>query len=113
MNLEEQVKRHKEISLKIEELEAERKALGQVILQTMTDKQMEVGNYLVRRYSRISIATTLEDARSLEATRMEETVDKDLIKALHKGGQVIAGVKEFSYIVVTIPKENTHDSSRT
>lgn len=107
MNLEEQVKRHKEISLKIEELEEEKKALGQSILQAMTDKSLQIGNYLVRRYSRISVATTLEDARHLEATKMEETVDKDLLKALYKGGQVIAGVKEFSYIVVTSPRENT------
>ncbi len=102
MNLEEQIKRHKEISIKVEELEEEKRALTQSILQSMTDKFHQIGNYQVRRQSKIIVTTSLEDARHLEATKMEETVDKDLLKALHKGGQIVAGVREIHFIAIKV-----------
>ena|ERR1700733_12601885 len=105
MNIEEQIRRHKEISLKIEELEAQKKALGQSILQAMTTKSLLVDDYVVKRYSRISITMTPEEARSYNAVKLEEVVDKDKIKALFKSGMAHPKVKEFEYIVITQRKE--------
>lgn len=102
MNLEEQVQRHKELSLKIEELEEQKKALGQLILQAMTEKYQHIGNYLVKRFSRLSITTPLEIAQGLRATKMEESVDKEAIKLLYNAGTDVPGVKEISYIQISI-----------
>lgn len=45
MNLEEQIRLHKEISQKIEELEEQKKALGQTIMQAMSSKSLQVDRY--------------------------------------------------------------------
>jgi hypothetical protein len=105
MNLEEQIQLHKQLSLKIEELEEQKKALGQSILLAMTDKTLQIGNYLVKRFSRLSISTPLEVAIGLKATKMEETVDKEAIKLLYKAGSPIEGVKEISYIQTSIKNQ--------
>ena len=101
MNLEEQVKLHKELSLQIEALEEQKKVLGLSIMQAMTDKTLKVPGYLVRCFNRLSIKLSLEEARSLNAVKFEETVDKDKIKALCKDGQLINGVSEIKYIQVS------------
>jgi hypothetical protein len=110
MTLEERIRLHKEISLKIEELEEQKKALSQSIMQEMSGKSLQMGSYLVRRYSRLSITTSLDQARCHDAVKLEEVVDKDKIKMLHKSGQVIAGIKEFDYIVVSIHKNDVYRS---
>jgi hypothetical protein len=101
MILEEQVRQHKEISLKIEELEAQKKILGESILQSMECKSIKLGSYLVRRCSRVSISSTIEEARQFEATKMEEVVDKDKLKDLYKQIGTIPGVKTIEYIQIT------------
>ena len=96
MNLEEQVRTYKELGRKIEELEKQKKTLGTSIMQHMVDKTLPVKDYLVRRYSRISVKLSLEEARLLNATKMEESVDKDKIKTLYQQGEQIQGVSETS-----------------
>lgn len=106
MNLEEQIKLHKELSQKIEELEQQKKVLGSTILQQMQDKTLRVGGFLVRKYNRLSIKLTVEEARAFEATKMEEAVDKDKIKALYHKGNPIPGVTQIEYIQISLREED-------
>ncbi len=101
MTLKDLARQHKELSLKIEALEAERKLLGQTILQAMTDKSMCFGAYTIRRFSRVSITSTIDQAREFQAIKMEEVVDKDKLKLLYRSGTTVPGVKEIQYISVT------------
>lgn len=54
MNFEEQVKAHKELSRKIDALELEKKALGLAILEQMDSKSVSVGDFIVKRYTRLT-----------------------------------------------------------
>jgi len=106
MNLEEQVRLHKEISLKVDELEAEKKALTQSIMQSMPGNSLELGKYVVKKCSRLSITSSLEEARPYEAVKLEEVVDKDKLKKLYNSGQnMIPGIKEIRYIQVIVKKD--------
>jgi len=100
MNLEEQIQKHKEISKKIAELEELKRDLSQSIMQAMQGKSLQLGCYLVKRFSRLSISTTPDEARNFNAIKLEEVVDKDKIKALYKSGNPVPGVKEVEYIIV-------------
>ena len=100
MNLEDQIKLHKTLSLQIEEMEEQKKALGTTIMQAMNEKTLRIPGYIVRRLSRLNIKLSLEEARLLNAIKLEEMVDKDKIKALCKEGQIINGVSEIQYIQV-------------
>jgi hypothetical protein len=101
MNLEEQIKAHKELSRKIEELEQQKKALGISIMRQMQDKSLRVSNYLVRRFMRLSFKVSLEQARTLNATKMEESVDKDKLKNLYQQNPSIQGISEVHYIQIS------------
>lgn len=101
MNLEEQVRLHKELSKKIDELESQKKDLGIAILQQMSDKTLKFPGLIVRRIDRLSIKLTIEQARALNAIKLEESVDKDKIKVLYNSGQTIDGVCELQYIQIT------------
>ena len=102
MDLEEQIRQHKEISQQIQELEERKRVLGQSIMQAMPGKSLQLGCYLVRRHSRLSITTKPDEARHFNAIKLEEVVDKDKIKSLYIGGSQIPGVKEIEYIVVSL-----------
>lgn len=82
MDLEDQVRLHKELSKKIEELESKRKDLGAAIMQQMSGKIMYVPGFVVRCYNRICIKLSIEEGRSLNAIKLEESVDKEKIKTL-------------------------------
>lgn len=101
MNLEEQIGKYNEIRKNIDELEQQKKALGIAIMEQMEGKTMQVAGYLVRRYSRLSIKLSLEEARIFNAVKMEEMVDKDKIKALHELGKPVPGVSEIQYIQIS------------
>lgn len=105
MTLEEKVIAYKRLGKQLEELEEKRKALGKEILGAMTDKKMEVGAYRLSQYARFQISTPLEVARGLQATKMEETLDKDRLKELHGAGQVIEGVQLNTYVSITDKRE--------
>jgi len=101
-NLEDQIRLHKTISQKIEELEEQKKALSLKIMQQMQSKTLQLGGFLVRKISRIQINLSVEEARSLNAVIWEESVDKNKIKALYQGGQSIQGIKEIEYIQISL-----------
>lgn len=102
MNLQEQIKAHKEISRKIEQLELEKKALGIAIMQQMQGKSLKVADYLVKRFMRLSFKVSIEEARALNATKMEEIVDKDKLKVLYQHNPTIPGVSEVHYIQISM-----------
>ena len=98
MNLEEQIKLHRELSNKIEEMEEQKRALSALIMQQMSTKTLQVPGFLVRCFQRLSIKLSIEEARSHQAVKLEEVVDKDKIKALYQKGHQIKGVSEIRYI---------------
>ena len=101
MNLEEQIRAYNELGKNIDELEQQKKALGAAIMQQMQEKTMRVADYLVRRYSRLSIKLSTEEARTLDAIKIEEAVDKGKIKALYQLGKPMQGVSEIQYIQIS------------
>lgn len=105
MDIEDQIKLHKEISKKIDELEDQKKELGVFIMQKMESKTIQVPGYQVRCCSRLSIKLSIEEARSYNAVKFEEMVDKDKIKDLYNSGQTISGVSENYYIVISEQRE--------
>lgn len=101
MNFEEQVKAHKELSRKIEELEEKKKALGIAIMEQMEGKSQKVADYLVRRFMRLSFKVSIEEARKLNATKMEETVDREKLKMLYNQNYPVEGVSEVHFIQIS------------
>ena len=101
MSLEEKVLEHHALGQKIAELEAERKALGARILGSMQNKTMQVSDLVARRYTRLSIKMSLEEAQRLDATKVEEVIDREKIKALYQLGRTPESVQEISYVVVS------------
>lgn len=61
--------------------------------------------FLVRRYNRLCIKLTIQQARTLNAIKLEETVDKDRIKDMYNKGQSIDGVSEIQYIQISALQE--------
>lgn len=107
MSLEEQIQAYKELSLYITALESQKKELSNVILEQMSEKTLSIAGYIVRRYDRLSIKTSLEEARQLDATKMEEVLDRDKLKKLHQSGQVIPGVAPAPFIQVSLQKQGS------
>ena len=110
MELEEQVRAYREMGKQLEELEQKRKVLGATILQQMDGKSMEVAEYRVRRYSRLSIKLSLREARLIDAVKMKEVIDTDRIKQLYQDGAELAGVSEMHYVQVTLRKQELCDT---
>jgi len=104
MALEEIIKAYRELGQQISELEAQRKALSAQILEQMpkNTKTFRLEEYLVRRYSKLSIRTPLETAKSLGAVKLEEVVDKERIKQLYEEGLSIPKVSEIQWVQVTL-----------
>lgn len=104
MNLEQQLKIYRDIGNKIAQLEEQKKSLGAAIMEQMQSDKLVIDDCTVRRYERLNIKTTIEEARSLNAVKTEEVVDKDKIKSLHEQGQPINGISTTRYIVVSTQK---------
>jgi phage regulator Rha-like protein len=102
MNLQDQVKLHKELAKKIEELESQKKDLSIAIMKQMTGKTLSLPGFLVRRFNRLCIKLTIEQARTLNAIKLEETIDKDRVKDMYNKGQSIDGVSEIQYIQISV-----------
>lgn len=100
MDLEAQIKLHKEISKKIEEMEEQKRTLSSSIMQQMSTKTLKIQGFTVRCCSRLNIKLTVEEARSFGAVKLEEVVDREKIKALYHNGHVIKGVSEIQYIQI-------------
>lgn len=99
--MEELIRTYYEIMKQIDELEEKKRELSAAILKQMQAKSMRVAGYIARKYSRLSIKLTIEEARTLDAIKMQETVDKDKIKALYHLGQPVKGVFEVEYLRVS------------
>ncbi len=69
-------------------------------MKQMQNKTLQIPGFLVRRCSRLSIKMTLEEARSINAICVEESIDKEKIKALYNCGNKINGVTEIHYIQI-------------
>jgi hypothetical protein len=103
MTLEEKIAAYKVFGKKIEELEKQKKLLAAEILQSIPKEMnsIDVERYRVRRVSRLSIRTSLESAKLLNAIKMQEVVDKEKIKKLYEQGQEVPDVSEIHYIHVS------------
>ncbi|MBI2809476.1 MAG: hypothetical protein HYX67_01405 [Candidatus Melainabacteria bacterium] len=62
---------------------------------------MEVGEYVVRSHNRLSIQISLHNAKNLGAVKMQEVVDKEIIKKLYEAGQKMPDVKPIQFISVS------------
>src|SRR5580765_4413084 len=103
-SFEEQVSAYREIVEKIHELEEVKKSLSEAILLQMKEKTVQVAGFIVKRYSRLSIKLTVDEARAIGAVKVEESVDRDKIKELYNMGKPIQGVSENEYIQVSKSK---------
>jgi hypothetical protein len=101
MDLSEQVTLHKELSEQIAVLEEQKRVLGIAIMQNMESATLQLPGFVVRRFNRLSIKLSIDEARFFDAVKLEETVDKEKIKALYKSGHPINGVSEINYIQVS------------
>ncbi len=81
------------------------------MLMPQNEEKIKLQNLQVKRYSRLTIKTTIETAKSFGATKIEEIVDKDEIKKLVTQGIFIDGVTESTYIIVSkLTRENPPQS---
>ncbi len=100
---EEIVRAYRALAVQIAELDDKRKRLGAEILQ-MLSKDVTTcyaADCRVQRCMRLSIKTSLEDARRFGATKHQEVVDKDVIKQLIDAGQVVPDVQMLEFITVS------------
>lgn len=67
----------------------------------MKEDRLNIADYVVRRYERLSVKLTLDEARAFDAVKTEEVVDKSKIKALHEQGTPIEGVSVTRFIQVS------------
>jgi hypothetical protein len=110
LQLAEKIAAYKKLIQQIEVLEEAKKQIAKEIIAEMPDKRFETPEYKVTRYQRLSILTTLEQARFFNATKMEEQIDKEKIKQLFHSGTPIEGVEEHSYLMVSIKKQVTNEN---
>lgn len=102
MTLDEKIILYKELQAKVKELETQKQKVYQEILGSFSNDQvqLETGQFLLKKFTRFTIKTSIEDARTLEATKTEETVDKDKIKQILYSGGSVPNVTESNYFFV-------------
>lgn len=112
--LEDKVKAYKELANQVAELDRKRKKLGNEILQMLSKdaKTFYIAGYRVQRFVRLSIKTSLEDARTFGATQKEEVINKQEIKRLYELGHSIPDVQQFESIIVYNAKSSIGDTNR-
>jgi hypothetical protein len=98
--LDKEIQRYRELSRQIMVLDKERKELGKRLAAQMPTDRLCVPGYTARRYHRWSIKTPLEEARSLGATHMEETLDKVKLRALYEAGHTVSGVSPYTVVQI-------------
>lgn len=109
MDLAQKIAAYKQLIVAIEALEKEKQRISQEILAEMPDKRFDTAEFRAIRYQRLSIRPTLELARMLDATKMEEQIDKEKIKQIFYSGVFIEGVEMRSYLTVT-PKSRKKEN---
>lgn len=100
MQLDEKIAIYKSLMREIDALEEKKKQMAQEIIAEMPDKKFETCLFKAFRYQRLLIRTSLEEARLLSATKMEERIDREKIKHMFHSGVPIEGVEEHSYLIV-------------
>lgn len=107
MTLEEKILEYKALNAKIKELEESKQKVYQEILSSFPPDKTSIHseNFRVNQYTRLSIKTSLEDARPFKATKTEEVVDKDKIKELVLSGIFVPDVTESRYFFIKAPLE--------
>lgn len=111
MLLEESILLYRELAQKIAELEQQKQKLGREILAQMESKTLSVAGCTVRRYDRLSIKTSVEEARKFHATKMEEVLDKERLKVLHETGEPISGISLIQWIQVSVDRRRSKNPS--
>src|SRR5580704_538756 len=101
-SLEEKILKYRQCQEQIKLLEEEKQQLYHEILQSFPRETPEIfsDHFRVKRYCRLNIKTTLEEARSFNATKTEELVDKDKIKTLIHQGVLVPNVTETVYFLI-------------
>lgn len=102
MDLAEKIATYKNLIRQIEMLVEEKQKISQEIIAEMPDKRFETDEFRAFRYQRLSIRPSLELARQLDATKMEEQIDKEKIKQIFHSGVSIEGVEMRSYLNVSV-----------
>jgi hypothetical protein len=102
MTLEEKIIEYKELQAQIKVLEEKKAESYKEILASFPKNSQEINseNFRVKRYTKFTIRTTLEEARAFQATKVEESVDKERIKELIHTGICIPHVTETSYFFI-------------
>ncbi len=102
MSLEEKVLKYKQIQNEIKRLETEKEIVYEEILHSFQQDEKELfsESFRVRKYVRLSIKTTVEEAKAFGATKVEELVDKDKIKEIIHSGVLVPNVTETNYFLV-------------
>ncbi|HEY2810066.1 MAG TPA: hypothetical protein VGJ00_01560 [Rhabdochlamydiaceae bacterium] len=101
MGLAEKIATYKQLIRQIEQLEEEKRKISQEIIAEMPDKRFETAEFRAICYQRLSIRPSLDLARHLNATKMEEQIDKEKIKQIFHSGVPIEGVEMRSYLLVS------------
>lgn len=104
MDLSEKVAAYKRLISQIETLEEEKRNIAAQIIEEMPGSKFETAEFKATRYQRLSIRLSLEKARELQATKMEELVDKEKIKKMFHSGATMEGVEMRSYLLVSAKK---------
>lgn len=100
MTLEEDVESYKALAAHIAELEKQKKELSGKILGQMTQKTMQISGYSIKKYERLTMKLSIDQARALGATKMEEVLDRPKIKELYLSGKEISGVSSWTGLMV-------------
>jgi hypothetical protein len=102
MSLEEKILKYRQLQEHIKLLEEQKQKIYQEILQSFPKDSQEIfsDNFRLRRYFRLTIRTSLEEARTFDATKTEEFVDKEKIKKLIHQGILVPNVTEASYFFI-------------
>lgn len=82
--------------------EDEKKGLGQLLVERMKEEKQDgfmVGNTALSRRTMTRYNTTLEEARVLGATKMEEKPDTVILKQLDQKGITVPGKAVIEFVV--------------
>lgn len=82
----------------IEELSKLKENLTDQILSLMTSDKVVTTNYKITKIRQISVKTSLDCARALGCTVMQEEIDKDALRKLYQKGVTVPDVKENEWI---------------
>lgn len=104
-NIAEKVTQYSKILQQKGKLNKQKRELAEAIIAGLPNGTLETPDFQVTRHPRLSIRTSLDEARKLNATKMVEQVDKEKIKQLYLSGIPVKGVEEQSSLSVKAKKQ--------